>query len=88
MTEVYKQEESKWNKIGKELDLRGVQCPMTFVYTKVSLEEMKPGEILRVILDFRSAFINVPANVQKQKLGKIIHEFEQDNSKTLWIERI
>ncbi|MHA1776523.1 MAG: sulfurtransferase TusA family protein [Promethearchaeota archaeon] len=77
-----------WDKQGKELDLRGVQCPMTFVYTKVTLEEMSPGDLLRVILDFRSAFTNVPKNVVKQKLGKIIHEIEQDNVKTIWIERI
>ncbi len=78
----------KWMQKGKELDLIGVQCPMTFVYTKVALEEMKPGEILRVILDFPSAFTNVPQNVTKQKLGKILHSVEKRGEKTIWIERI
>lgn len=69
------------------LDLRGKQCPMTFVYTKVKLEEMEKGKILLVILDFRSAFSNVPASVKKQHLGEILHEIEMDNLKKLWIRR-
>ena len=52
--------------VDRVLDLRGRQCPMTFVYTKVALEEMKIGEILQVILDFISAFSNVPFSVKKQ----------------------
>ncbi len=34
----------------QELDIRGKVCPMTFVYTKLKLEEMKSGELLKVIL--------------------------------------
>jgi len=70
------------------LDLRGYQCPMTFVYTKVALEEMESNSILKVILDFRSAFTNVPKSILKQELGEILSEFEKDNEKTLWIKKI
>ena len=71
----------------QELDLRGRQCPMTFVYTKVTLEEMESGKILKIILDFRSAFTNVPKSVKKQNLGEVISEKEKDGVKTLWIRR-
>ena len=71
----------------QELDLRGRQCPMTFVYTKVALEEMVSGKILKVILDFRSAFTNVPKSVKKQDLGEVIQEIEKDGIKTIWIRR-
>ena len=71
----------------KELDLRGKQCPMTFVFTKVALEAMEPGKILKVILDFRSAFTNVPKSVKKQNLGEVIKIFEEDNQKTIWIKK-
>jgi len=70
------------------LDLRGYQCPMTFVYTKVALEEMESNSILKVILDFRSAFTNVPKSIMRQELGEILSEFEKDNEKTIWIKKI
>ena len=71
----------------QELNLRGRQCPMTFVYTKVALENMSSGKILKVILDFRSAFTNVPKSVKKQELGEVIQELEENGIKTLWIRR-
>ncbi|MHA1561290.1 MAG: sulfurtransferase TusA family protein [Promethearchaeota archaeon] len=70
------------------LDLRGYQCPMTFVYTKVALEEMESDSILKVILDFRSAFTNVPKSIMRQELGEILSEYEKDTEKTIWIKKI
>ena len=69
------------------IDLRGKQCPMTFVYTKVALEEMVKNQILEVILDFKNAFTNVPKSVRKQNLGEIIKEKEENGIKTLWIKK-
>ncbi|MHA1520845.1 MAG: sulfurtransferase TusA family protein [Promethearchaeota archaeon] len=77
-----------WADLGTELDLIGKQCPMTFVYTKVALEEMKSGGILRVILDFRSAFTSVPENVSRQQLGSVVHTLEGDGRMTLWIKKV
>jgi TusA-related sulfurtransferase len=74
--------------VTKLLDLRGKQCPMTFVYTKVALEKMDNGDILEVILDFRSAFTNVPASVKKQDLGEIVAEKEENGVKAIWIRRL
>ncbi|WP_371804669.1 sulfurtransferase TusA family protein [Candidatus Lokiarchaeum ossiferum] len=71
----------------QELDLRGRQCPMTFVYTKVALENLTSGKILKVILDFRSAFTSVPKSVKKQDLGDVIKEIEENGIKTIWIRR-
>jgi len=75
-------------KENRVLDLRGYQCPMTFVYTKVALEEMESGSILKVILDFRSAFTNVPKSIIRQELGEILSEYEKDTEKTIWIKKI
>ncbi|MHA1519707.1 MAG: sulfurtransferase TusA family protein [Promethearchaeota archaeon] len=82
-----KKNDINWDILGKELDLTGIQCPMTFVYTKVALEEMAPGNVLRVILDFRSAFTSVPQNVKKQQLGSIIHSLEENGRMTFWIKK-
>ncbi len=47
-------------------------CPMTFVYTKLALEKLKTGEILEVLLDFRSAVKNVPENCKRQSLAELL----------------
>ena len=74
-------------KIDKEIDLKGRVCPMTFVYTKVALEKMESKQILKVILDFSSAFKNVPKSVEKQKLGKIIKTTYYENICELIIQK-
>ncbi|MBD3202044.1 MAG: hypothetical protein GF316_18655, partial [Candidatus Lokiarchaeota archaeon] len=44
----------------ESLDIRGRICPMTFVYTKLKLEEMQSGEFLTIFLDFEPALKNIP----------------------------
>jgi tRNA 2-thiouridine synthesizing protein A len=44
----------------EELDLRGEVCPFTFVRTRLRLEELPPGTLLRVRLDHRPAATSVP----------------------------
>ena len=72
----------------KVLDILGKQCPMTYVYTKVTLEKMAPGEVLQVIVDFQAAFTNIPKSVVKQKLGEVIKERGENGIKSIWIRRI
>lgn len=47
----------------QEIDLRGDVCPITFAKTKIALEEMAVGQILRVLLDYEPATRNVPRSV-------------------------
>ena len=47
-------------RVDAELDLRGVHCPYNYVKTKLKLEEMKPGQILSVIIDDGEPIRNVP----------------------------
>ncbi|HYF95590.1 MAG TPA: sulfurtransferase TusA family protein [Symbiobacteriaceae bacterium] len=44
----------------REIDLRGDLCPITFAKTKIALEEMEVGQVLRVLLDYEPATRNVP----------------------------
>ena len=37
--------------VDKELNLQGEVCPYTFVKSKLALEIMQPGQVLRVIVD-------------------------------------
>lgn len=46
------------------IDLRGDVCPITFAKTKIALEEMQIGEVLRVLLDYEPATRNVPRSAE------------------------
>ena len=71
----------------ESLDLRGKICPMTFVYTKLALENISQGKILKVTLDFPPAFTNVPHSIKIQKLGRVIGEHQEGKVRTLWIQK-
>ena len=49
-----------------EIDLKGEVCPYTFVYSKLAVEEMNPGEILRVLVDHIPATKNVPRSMENE----------------------
>lgn len=47
--------------VSRELDVRGLNCPLPVLKTKVALREIEPGEVMRVlttdpasVLDFRA----------------------------------
>ena len=68
----------------KKLDIRGKLCPMTFVYTKLALEEMKPGEIIEVLLDFPPALDNIPDSCSRQNLAKVMEIKKIDKKERTW----
>ena len=76
--------ENQKNPIVKKLDIRGKLCPMTFVYTKLALEEMDQGEILEVTLDFPPAIENIPESCRRQRLAELLVIKEIDGSKKTW----
>lgn len=44
----------------QDLDLRGEICPFTFVRTRLALEALPIGAMLRVIVDHEPAIRNIP----------------------------
>ncbi len=46
------------------IDLQGDVCPITFAKTKIALEDMTVGQVLRVVLDYEPATRNVPRSAQ------------------------
>jgi tRNA 2-thiouridine synthesizing protein A len=70
------------------IDLRGKKCPMTFVYTKLELEKLRPGDILEVRLNYPPSFTNVARSVALQELGKIVQDSSPaPGEKSLWIRK-
>lgn len=53
-------------KVHTTLDIRGVVCPITFVKTKLALERMAAGEVIRVVVDAASAADNVPRSLARE----------------------
>ncbi|WP_457624816.1 sulfurtransferase TusA family protein [Persephonella sp.] len=53
-------------KIDRELDLKGEVCPFTFVKSKLILEQMEPGQVLKVILDYKPSVENVPKSMREE----------------------
>lgn len=47
------------------LDLRGVPCPMNWVRAKLALEELAPGQPLRLLLDRGEPLESVPASARE-----------------------
>ena len=68
----------------RKLDIRGKICPMTFIYTKLTLEEMAKGEILEVLVDYIPAVENVPYSCKRQDLAEIVEIKEIDPYKKVW----
>jgi tRNA 2-thiouridine synthesizing protein A len=52
--------------VDKDLNLQGEVCPYTFVKSKLALEIMQPGQVLRVIVDNDESAANVPRSMQNE----------------------
>lgn len=68
----------------RKLDIRGKMCPMTFIYTKLTLEEMDKGEVLEVLVDYLPAVENVPYSCKRQDLAEVVEIKEIDGVKKVW----
>lgn len=66
------------NSIDKELNIKGEVCPYTFVKSKLALEEMEVGQVLRVVVDHLPAVDNVPRSMTNE--GQEVLETKQLNN--------
>lgn len=65
----------------KELNLKGDICPITFVKSKLMLERMNSGEVLKVVLDYAPSAVNVPRSLEHD--GHTVLKVEEVE-KELW----
>ena len=65
-----------------EIDIRGEVCPYTFVKSKLKIETMNAGEVLRVIVDHEPATKNVPRSMENE--GHQILEWPNKINDTDW----
>jgi len=50
----------------RTLDIRGEVCPYTYVKTRLALEDLAAGQVLRVQIDYEPATRSVPRSVRVQ----------------------
>ncbi|MBV9250420.1 MAG: sulfurtransferase TusA family protein [Acetobacteraceae bacterium] len=71
----------------QELDITGETCPMTFVRTRLALDRMLPGQILRVRLRGQEPLRNVPRTAAEQGHAVLSLRTEEDGTTTLLLRR-
>ena len=74
--------------VDEKIDITDVTCPITFVKTKVTLEEMDEGQILQVHLNDGEPVQNVPRSIREE--GHEVLELNDNNDGTfeLFIKKV
>lgn len=50
----------------RELDIRGDICPITFVKSKLAIEKLRTGQVLKVLIDYAPSAVNVPRSLEHE----------------------
>lgn len=74
--------------VDEKINITDVTCPITFVKTKVALEEMDEGQILQVHLNDGEPVQNVPRSIREE--GHEVLELNDNNDGTfeLFIKKV
>ncbi len=71
----------------RELDITSDVCPMTFVRTKIALEGMAVGQVLRVVLRGEEPLANVPRALLDHGQEVLAVRPLADGCHELWVRR-
>ncbi len=71
----------------RDLDITGETCPMTFVRTRLALDRMAPGQVLRLRLRGAEPLANVPRTAEEQGHRVLARADEADGAALLWIRK-
>ncbi|MFO7188853.1 MAG: sulfurtransferase TusA family protein [Pseudomonadota bacterium] len=70
----------------KDLDARGLNCPLPILRTKKALAEMDSGQVLRVVTTDPGAVKDFQA-FAKQTGNTLLEHFEQNNEFTFYMQK-
>ena len=70
------------------IDITDVTCPITFVKTKVALEEMDEGQILQVHLNDGEPVQNVPRSIKEEGHEVLDLRENGDGTYELFIKKV
>ena len=69
----------------KNINIKGLVCPYTFVKAKLAIESMEVGQILEILLDYEEASRSIPKSMEDH--GQKVLKVEKINE-TDWILQI
>jgi tRNA 2-thiouridine synthesizing protein A len=69
------------------LDIRADTCPMTFVRTRLALDRMAPGQVLRVHLKGEEPRRNIPRTAAEQGHQLLAEQDLPGGEALLWLRR-
>jgi TusA-related sulfurtransferase len=72
----------------EKVDITDVVCPVTFVKTKVALEELEGGQILQVHLNDGEPVQNVPRSVKDEGHQVLKLKDNEDGTYELYIRKV
>ena len=70
------------------VDITDVNCPVTFVKTKVALEELDEGQILQVHLNGGEPLENVPRSIKEEGQEVLNVTDNEDGTYELYIKKV
>jgi len=74
--------------VSETVDITDVVCPVTFVKTKVALEELEDGQILQVHLNDGEPVQNVPRSVKDEGHQVLKLQDNEDGTYELYIRKV
>jgi tRNA 2-thiouridine synthesizing protein A len=70
-----------------ELDIRGEECPMTYVKTSIALSQMRKGEILEVFVCGDEPVRNIPPALENEGHRILYIELLDKNTHKITVEK-
>ena len=74
--------------VDETIDITNVTCPVTFVKTKVALDEMDEGQILQVHLNDGEPKANVPRSIADEGHEVLRLDDNGDGTYELYIKKV
>ena len=74
--------------VDEKIDITDVVCPVTFVKTKVALEEMDEGQILQVHIADGEPIQNVPRSIKEEGHEVLKIDDNGDGTYELYIKKV
>lgn len=71
----------------RDLDISTETCPMTFVRTRLELDRMAPGQVLRVRMRGEEPRRNVPRTATEQGHAVLGQVEAEDGAVLVWIRK-
>ncbi len=75
-------------KVDDTVDITDVNCPVTFVKTKVALDELDEGQVLQVHLNDGEPVNNVPRSVKEEGHEVLKLVDNEDGTFELYIKKV